>query len=166
MEIKGALLLNLSGLIFFFPYEENILLPTLRQNNKEWKAKNQNSRNIKWKKELKMKLRKMSLYMLKELMINQRPASLGTALQQHWPLVRMKLMSFLSSSAVHGPFFSPTLSQHGCLPILIWSIEKLSSLDTIYMYSENDQERKSFESLWNVYMQQQQQQAGRQKTLE
>uniref|UniRef100_A0A2P2PC09 Uncharacterized protein n=1 Tax=Rhizophora mucronata TaxID=61149 RepID=A0A2P2PC09_RHIMU len=29
----------------------------------------------------------------------------------------MKLMSFLSSSAVHGPFFNPTLSQHGCLPI-------------------------------------------------
>jgi hypothetical protein len=47
-----------------------------------------------------------------------RPASLGTALQQHWPLERMKLMSFLSSSAVHGPFFNPTLSQHGCLPIL------------------------------------------------
>ena len=47
----------------------------------------------------------------------RRPASLGTALQQHWPLVRMKLMSFLSSSAVHGPFFNPTLSQQGCLPI-------------------------------------------------
>jgi len=44
-------------------------------------------------------------------------ASLGTARQQHWPLVRMKLMSFLSSSAVHGPFFTPSLSQHGCLPI-------------------------------------------------
>ncbi|CAJ1965254.1 unnamed protein product, partial [Sphenostylis stenocarpa] len=42
----------------------------------------------------------------------KRPASLGTALQQHWPLVRIKLMSFLSSSAVHGPFFNPTLSQH------------------------------------------------------
>ena len=26
-------------------------------------------------------------------------------------------MSFLSSSIVHGPFFNPTLSQHGCLPI-------------------------------------------------
>lgn len=51
--------------------------------------------------------------------MDMRPASLGTALQQHWPLVRMKLMSFLSSSAVHGPFFNPTLSQHGCLPILI-----------------------------------------------
>ncbi|KAG5028764.1 hypothetical protein JHK87_012278 [Glycine soja] len=34
-----------------------------------------------------------------------------TALQQHWPLVRMELMSFLSSSAVHGLFFNPTLSQ-------------------------------------------------------
>jgi hypothetical protein len=30
----------------------------------------------------------------------------------------MKLTSFWSSSAVHGPFFSPTLSQHGCLPII------------------------------------------------
>jgi hypothetical protein len=48
-----------------------------------------------------------------------RPANLGTALQQHWPLVRMKFMSFLSSSAVHGPFFKPTLSQQGCLPILV-----------------------------------------------
>lgn len=47
----------------------------------------------------------------------ERPASLGTALQQHWPLARMKLMSFLSSSEVQGPFFNPTLSQHGCLPI-------------------------------------------------
>ena len=54
----------------------------------------------------------------------RRPASLGTALQQHWPLVSMKLMSFLSSSAVHGPFFNPTLSQHGCLPILVSLSEK------------------------------------------
>jgi hypothetical protein len=45
------------------------------------------------------------------------PASLGTARQQHWPLPRMKLTSFWSSSAVHGPFFNPTLSQHGCRPI-------------------------------------------------
>jgi hypothetical protein len=30
----------------------------------------------------------------------------------------MKLISFLSSSAVHGPLFTPSLSQHGCLPIL------------------------------------------------
>jgi hypothetical protein len=32
-------------------------------------------------------------------------------------LLRRKVTSFWSSSAVHGPFFSPTLSQHGCLPI-------------------------------------------------
>lgn len=54
----------------------------------------------------------------------RRPANLGTALQQHWPLVRMKLMSFLSSSAVHGPFFNPTLSQQGCLPIILFSKHK------------------------------------------
>jgi len=54
----------------------------------------------------------------KDMQEERGPASLGTALQQHWPLVRMKLMSFLSSSAVHGPFFNPTLSQQGCLPIL------------------------------------------------
>lgn len=46
-----------------------------------------------------------------------KPASFGTALQQHWALVSMKLMSFLSSSSVHGPFFSPIFSQQGCLPI-------------------------------------------------
>ena len=45
------------------------------------------------------------------------PASLGTTRQQQWPWVRRKPTSFWSSSAVHGPFFMPTLSQHGCLPI-------------------------------------------------
>jgi hypothetical protein len=29
----------------------------------------------------------------------------------------MKLMSLRSSSAVHGPRFTPSLSQHGCRPI-------------------------------------------------
>lgn len=47
----------------------------------------------------------------------RRPASLGTALQQQWPQVRMKVTSFLSSSAVQGPFLTPSLSQQGCLPI-------------------------------------------------
>lgn len=58
-----------------------------------------------------------------------KPESLGRALQQQWPLVRMKLMSFLSSSTVHGPFFNPTLSQHGCLPISL-----LSLTHTLYIY--------------------------------
>lgn len=46
------------------------------------------------------------------------PASLGTALQQWIPLLRMKFISLWSSSIVHGPLFKPALSQQGCLPIL------------------------------------------------
>lgn len=57
------------------------------------------------------------------------PASLGTSLQQQWPWERRKETSFWSSSAVHGPFFRPTFSQHGCLPISFFFFDTLWRLN-------------------------------------
>lgn len=45
------------------------------------------------------------------------PAFAGKARQLPWPCCSMKAKSFWSSSGVHGPFFKPTFSQHGDLPI-------------------------------------------------
>ena len=58
-------------------------------------------------------------------------------------------MSFLSSSAVHGPFFNPTLSQHGCLPILthptktpILNIQLLVNSGWAHREKERERERE------------------------
>ena len=86
--------------------------------------------------------------------IGEKPASLGTALQQHWPLVRMQLISFLSSSAVHGPFFNPTLSQHGCLPIFSNKLSsKGSNKDSTKGRREKylEQMRQTGEGKWNLF---------------
>lgn len=47
------------------------------------------------------------------------PDSFGTSLQHCIPLLRIKFMSLLSSSIVHGPRLSPTFSQQGCLPMIL-----------------------------------------------
>ena len=49
-------------------------------------------------------------------------------------------MSFLSSSEVHGPFFNPTLSQHGCLPISHKQLieDRESKLATTDSFSSKD----------------------------
>lgn len=45
------------------------------------------------------------------------PAFLGNDLQEPSPLAWMYLTRISSSAAVHLPFFNPTFSQHGALPI-------------------------------------------------
>lgn len=45
------------------------------------------------------------------------PAFVGKERQLPWPCSSMYDKSFWSSSGVHGPFFKPTFSQHGDLPI-------------------------------------------------
>lgn len=60
-----------------------------------------------------------------ELLINyiKLPACLGSARQFAWWAVSQET-SIWSSSAVHGPFFSPIFSQHGALMYLLQIIDK------------------------------------------
>lgn len=46
------------------------------------------------------------------------PAFFGNDLHDPSPLAWIYLLKISSSSSVHLPFFNPTFSQHGALPIL------------------------------------------------
>lgn len=60
------------------------------------------------------------------------PASRGSERQLPWPCFSMYASSFRSSSAVHGPFFSPIVSsQHGALPMATYNSERASYLPNV-----------------------------------
>ena len=64
------------------------------------------------------------------------PASRGSERQLPWPCFSMYASSFRSSSAVHGPFFSPIVSsQHGALPMATYNSELATYLPNVSQQS-------------------------------
>lgn len=78
------------------------------------------------------------------------PASFGTSLQ-HWiPLLRMKFMSLLSSSIVHGPRLSPAFSQQGCLPIA-WCCQKQNG-GSLYIQNQDSSTSCTVQTIQKIYI--------------